>query len=126
MRVHDLDEEPLSVVVSYLPLEYAPALTRSVLRRPLHEILWEKFAVVQKHSDHAIRVARADEFLAGVLHIGLTDPVLHVRSAVRLEDGRPIRWTHNYFREDRYQYTAEVIWQPPRGRTVRKRKGKDA
>lgn len=120
MRLHELDGEPLSVVISYLPLEYAAALTRTALRKqPLHEALWEKFGIVQKHSDHAIRVARADEFVARVLHIGLTDPVLHVRSAVRLDDGRPIRWTHNYFREDRYQYVAEVIWQPPRGHTAR-------
>ena len=114
-RLHELDGEPLSVVVSYLPVAYAAALTPEALRKPLHEALWERFGVAQKHSDHAIRVARADEALARVLQIGLTDPVLHVRSAVRLDDGRPIRWTHNYFREDRYQYVAEVIWQPPRG-----------
>jgi GntR family transcriptional regulator len=97
LRLHDLDGEPLSVVVSYLPLEYAPALTRAALRKPLHESLWEKFGIVQKHSDHAIRVARADEFLARVLQIGLIGPVLHVRSAVRLDDWRPIRWTHIIF-----------------------------
>ena len=124
IRLHELENEPLSVVISYLPLEYAPALTKTALRKQLHEALWEKFGVVQKHSDHTIQVARADEFLARVLRIGLTDPVLHVRSAVRLDDGRPIRWTHNYFREDRYQYVAEVVWQPPRGQGIRKRNAK--
>ena len=117
VRVHHLKHEPLSVVISYLPLEYAPALTKAALGKPLHEALWEKFGVVQKHSDHTINIARADEFLARLLQIGLTDPMLHVQSAVKLDDGRPIRWTHNYFREGRYQYIAEVIWQPPRGRT---------
>ena len=77
VRLHVLDDEPLSVVISYLPPEFAPALTRGALRKPLHEALWEKFGVVQKHSDHTIRVARADEFLARTLQIGLTDPVLH-------------------------------------------------
>jgi DNA-binding GntR family transcriptional regulator len=28
VRIHELNKEPLSVVISYLPLEYAPALTR--------------------------------------------------------------------------------------------------
>ncbi|MBV9824157.1 MAG: GntR family transcriptional regulator [Alphaproteobacteria bacterium] len=117
MRLHELDDEPLSVVISYLPVEYASVLTQAALRKPLHESLWEHFGIAQHHSDHAIRVARADEFLARTLKVGLTDPLLHVRSAVRLDDGRPIRWTHNYFREDRYQYVAEVIWQPPRGQS---------
>jgi len=119
VRVHDMDGEPLSVVVSYLPVQYAEAVTEAAMRNPLHEALWERYGVVQKHSAHAIRVARADEFIASVLRVGMTDPVLHVRSAVRLEDGRPIRWTHNYFREDRYQYIAEVLWQPPRGSAVK-------
>lgn len=124
MRLHELEGTPLSVVISYLPGEYAAALSKEALRKPLHEALWEIFRVVQKHSDHTIRVARADGFLAHLLQIGLTDPVLHVRSAVRLDDGRPIRWTHNYFREDRYQYVAEVAWQPPRGQQTQKRRGK--
>jgi GntR family transcriptional regulator len=116
-RMHELDGEPLSVVISYLPVEYAAALTPAALRKPLHEALWEHFGIAQKHSDRAIHVARADESLARMLQIGLTDPVLHVRSAVRFDDGRPIRWTHNYLREDRYQYVAEAIWQPPRGQS---------
>jgi DNA-binding GntR family transcriptional regulator len=116
VRLHELEGEPLSVVISYLPREYAAALTKAALCKQLHEVLWEKFGVTQKRSAHTIRVARADEFLASVLRVGLTEPLLHVRSAVYLDDGRPIRWTHNYFREDRYQYVSEVIWQRPRGR----------
>ena len=65
----------------------------------------------QKRSTHTIRVARADGLVASHLGVALTDPVLHIRSLGYLEDGAPIRWTENYFREDRYEYTAEMTWK---------------
>jgi DNA-binding GntR family transcriptional regulator len=113
VRLHDLDGAPLSVVVSYLPAEIAARLTRAALRGPTHEMLWQRFALKQKRSMHALRVARADPMVASLLGIGLAEPVLRVQSSVYLDDDRPIRWTENFFREDRYEYHAEMEWPDP-------------
>ncbi|MEJ0070641.1 MAG: GntR family transcriptional regulator [Pseudomonadota bacterium] len=113
IRVNDLEGTPLSVVISYLPKAMATILTRAALRKPVHEVLWERCGLRQHRSVHKVGVARADEQVASLLKVGLTDPVLHVQSAVYLDDGAPIRWTENYFREDRYQYSAEMIWDKP-------------
>jgi hypothetical protein len=43
----------------------------------------------------------------------LTDPVLHVQSTVYLDDDRPIRWTDNYFHEEKYEYFASFDWSDP-------------
>jgi DNA-binding GntR family transcriptional regulator len=113
VRVNEVKSSPLSLVVSYLPQALAPVLTRTNLRRPLHEVIWEFCALRQKRSLHTVRVARADQMIASLLKVGLTDPVLHVQSLVFLDDNRPIRWTDNYFHEDKYEYFSELDWSDP-------------
>jgi GntR family transcriptional regulator len=116
-RLHELGGEPLSLVVSYVPPFLAKEFTRATLKeKAIYEVLWERFGLVQKKSVHTIRVARADERVASQLGIALADPVLYIRSAAHLEDGQPIRWTDNWVREDRYQYTAEMTWKKPAGK----------
>jgi DNA-binding GntR family transcriptional regulator len=118
-RLHELDGAPLSLVISYLPGFVAKGIDKAALRnKTLHELLWERFGLLQKKSMHTISIARADGAIASQLGIALTEPVLHIRSRAHLDNGRPIRWTDNYFREDRYQYAAEMNWTKPK----RKRK----
>ncbi len=117
VRVHDLDGEPLSVVVTYLPSFLAEGITRTALRSSIHEILWNRYGMRQKKSIHTIRIVRADREVASLLNTGLATPVLNIQASTYLEDGAPIRWTENYFREDRYEYVAEFLWhKPPRRR----------
>lgn len=111
VRVHMLKDEPLSAVVTYMPARYAP---RS-LRQSVHEHLWRKHGLLQKSSVHRIAVARADTVVAPLLGVAIAEPVLHVQASAYLDDGRPIRWTDNYFREERFAYQAEVEWKRPEG-----------
>lgn len=114
LRVESVVEGPISVVASWLPPAYAEGITKADLRdRSVHDLLWQKFRIRQRRSLHTVRVARADARVAGLLGVALADPVLYIQSSVRLDDGRPIRWTENWFREDRYQYTAEMQWPTP-------------
>jgi len=115
LRVHMLDGEPLSVVVSYLPGQFAAGITRKALNRSLHELLWERYGLLQKRSLHRIFVARADTEIAALLGVAIADPVLHIQSSAYLDDGTAIRWTDNYFREDRFAYLAEIDWKKPAG-----------
>jgi GntR family transcriptional regulator len=114
IRLHMLDDGPLSVVVTYLPTQYAAGITKT-LRRSLHELLWQRHGLLQKRSVHRIGVARADTMVASLLGTAIADPVLHVQASAYLDDGRPIRWTDNYFREERFSYLAEVEWKKPVG-----------
>jgi DNA-binding GntR family transcriptional regulator len=117
LRTHQLDREPLSVVQSWLPAEVSGRITPSALRgTTLHDLLYHRYGLLQRKSTHTIRVARADAQIASLLGITLADPVLYIQSSVRLDDGRPIRWTENWFREDRYQYSAEMLWKKPTGK----------
>ncbi|WP_454689086.1 GntR family transcriptional regulator [Achromobacter aloeverae] len=113
VRMHDLDGEPLSVVISYMPA-YLSRISRSAMQREtLHEIFWHDFGLKVERSVHTIRVSRADTDIAALLKIGLADPVMHIQAQTFLRGGQPIRWTENYFCEDRYEYTAEFIWDAP-------------
>jgi GntR family transcriptional regulator len=116
IRLHTLGDAPLSVVVTYMPAQYAAGITPKMLRRSVHELLWQRHGLLQKRSVHRIGVARADTMVAPLLGVGIADPVLHVQSSAYLDDGRPIRWTDNYFREERFAYLAEVKWKKPAGR----------
>ncbi len=117
IRLHALEDTPLSVVVTYMPSRYAP---RS-LRRSVHEHLWRRHGLLQKRSVHRIGVARADTMVAPLLGVAIAEPVLHVQASAYLDDGRPIRWTDNYFREERFAYQAEVEWKCPKGPRGRER-----
>lgn len=117
VRIHDLDGTPLSVVVSWLPLQLARGVTRSALaRHSLHDLLQKTSGRALKRSVHTLRVARADARIAAMLGTALNDPVLYIQSCAFFEDGSAARWTDNYFAEDRYQYTAEMQWPEPKGR----------
>jgi DNA-binding GntR family transcriptional regulator len=118
VRVHTLDGAPLSVVVTYMQAHYAPKVT---LQHSVHEFLWRRHSLLQKRSVHRIGVARADTMVAPLLGISIAEPVLHVQSCAYLDDGRPIRWTDNYFREERFAYQAEVEWKRP---AVKRNRGK--
>ena len=109
-RVHDLDGAPLSVVRSYLPAHVAAGLERSAWRQPMHDLLLERYNIRLHRSVHTLRVARAMADVASLLGIGLADPVLRIQAATYVADGSPIRWTENFFREDRYEYVAEMDW----------------
>ena len=113
VRVHTLDGAPLSVVVTYMQARYAP---KAILRQSVHEFLWQRHGLLQKRSVHRIGVARTDTMVAPLLGVSIAEPVLHVQSCAYLEDGRPIRWTDNYFREERFAYQAEVEWKRPAGK----------
>jgi GntR family transcriptional regulator len=112
VRMNYLDGEPLSVVESYLP-EVMHRAADEFAHRSLHDIMWHDFDLRIAKSIHTVVVGRAEPHVAEMLGIGLGAPVMHVRANTFLQDGRPIRWTDNYFREDRYQYTAEFFWSPP-------------
>lgn len=109
VRLHMLEDEPLSVVITYMPARYAP----KSLKQSVHEFLWQRHGLLQKRSVHRIGMARADTMVAPLLGVGIADPVLHVQASAFLDDGRPIRWTDNYFREERFAYQAEVEWKRP-------------
>ncbi len=113
VRVHALEGRPISVVDSYLPARLGAAFKRSDLRRPMQALLRERYGLRLHRSVHAIRVARADVDVARALGIALADPVLQIQSSVYLADGSPIRWTDNHFREDAYEYVAEMRWRDP-------------
>lgn len=113
VRVHTLEGAPLSVVVTYMPARYAPT---AALRQSVHEFLWRRHGLLQKRSVHRIGVARADTTVAPLLGVAIAEPVLHVQSCAYLDDGQPIRWTDNYFREERFAYQAEVEWKRPAGK----------
>ena len=113
VRVHTLERGPLSVVDSFMPVDIGGAFSRADLKHPVHELLWRRFGLRQARSVHAIRVARADIDVAGLLDVALAAPVLRVESRVYLSDGSPIRWVENSFREDQYEYVAQVHWPPP-------------
>ena len=117
VRIHTLEGKPLSVVDSYLPVHLGRALTRTALRQPMNELLWERFGIRPKRSVHTLRVARADVDIASMLGIALADPVLRIQASAFLSDGKPIRWTDNYFREDQYEYVAEIEWPDPAARS---------
>lgn len=110
VRLYTLGSTPLSVVDSYMPAHLGEAFDKTDLQQPMHQLLWDRFGLQLDRSVHAVRVGCADVAIASMLGIALADPVLRIQSSVYLADGTPIRWTENSFREDQYEYMAEMNW----------------
>jgi GntR family transcriptional regulator len=114
VRIHELNGVAVSVVISYLPGELDAIVTAKDLETTtMHELLWRKGRLHLEKSVHTIRIVRADEKVATLLRVSLAEPVLHVQAEAYLDTGRPIWVTDNYFREDSYEYRAEMFWSPP-------------
>ena len=114
VRIHELSGVAVSVVISYLPGELDAIIAAKDLETTtMHELLWRKVHLKLEKSVHTIRIVRADEKIAPLLHVSLAEPVLHIQAEAYLDTGRPIWITDNYFREDSYEYRAEMLWGPP-------------
>ena len=56
---------------------------------------------------------RSRQGALATLMVGSGDPYCSLVNLASHPDGSPILWVENSFREDQYEYVAEVHWPPP-------------
>jgi GntR family transcriptional regulator len=104
-RVRFLDEQPVSVDVTWLPTRLGERLAPDELAtRDIFLILENDLGTPLGHADLAIDAASADAEVAALLDIAPASPVLHIERLTHDRDGHPIDYEHLHCRSDIFQY----------------------
>lgn len=107
-RVRSLEQRPVSLDVSYFPIDIGARLLREDLAGDIFPLLETRCGVVLGRAEVSIEAVRCDAATAGDLALAPGEPVLHVRRLTWSSGGRPIDYEHLYCRGDAWQYRVEL------------------
>lgn len=108
-RVRYLNRAPVSLDVSYFPLEIGQRLLEEDLQtRDIFDILENDYALPLGAADLVIDAAVSDEKLSRLLGVEEGCPILRIERLTRTVDGRPIDYEHLFYIGDAYQYRLRV------------------
>lgn len=108
-RVRMVSEEPLTLMLNYLPSRLVPGLGEKMARREsLYEVLEKDFGLVAARAIDLVETRTATDEEAKRLRIEHWAPLLCVMRVSYLEDGRPLEVGLAISRGDRYRYRVEL------------------
>lgn len=108
-RLRYLNDKPLSVDISYFPVELGRRLKECDLdNSDVFVLLENRLGVELGLADIKIRMTLADKRIATALQIDETAPVLHLTRLTSTTDGDPIDFEYIYGRGDAYQFRVTV------------------
>lgn len=107
-RLRYLNREPISVDVSYFPLDIGQRLIQEDLAtRDIFVILENDYGLNLTHADLQIEAICADEFLARQLGIAEGAPLLRMERMTHAGE-TPVDFEYLYYRGDAFQYRLRI------------------
>lgn len=108
-RLRYLNREPISLDVTYLPVDIGQRVIKEDLAtRDIFLILENEYGCGLGAADLQIEAALADETLARALQIEEGAPVLRIERLTHTAEGRPVDYEHLYYRGDAFQYRLTI------------------
>lgn len=108
-RVRLLDGQPLSVDLTWLPLDLGDRVAGADLEgRDIFVMLEQDFATPLGHADLALDARPAPAGIAESLGVDSGSPVLHVERLTHDRRGRPIDYENLYCRSDNFQFRLRI------------------
>lgn len=108
-RLRLIYEEPLTLMVNYLPARLVPGFEQKASRREsLYETLLKDYGLAATRAVDVVETRSATDEEAKRLRIDPWDPLLCVTRVSYLADGRPLEVGLAISRGDRYQYRVEL------------------
>lgn len=108
-RLRMISEEPLTLMLNYLPARLVPGLGEKMERREsLYEVLEKDYGLVAARAIDLVETRTATDEEAKRLRIEHWAPLLCVTRVSYLEDGRPLEVGLAISRGDRYRYRVEL------------------
>jgi GntR family transcriptional regulator len=112
-RVRYVNDEPIVLVTTYLPLSLCPKLVETDLtHRSLYDYLQEEYNLVIARGRRILQAIVATEYEARLLEISEGAPLISLQSVSHLEDGTPLEYYHALHRGDRSMFEVELIRAP--------------
>lgn len=115
-RLRFIDEEPIQLVTTYIPLKvYPPLATVDLSNRSLYEYLEKEGGIILTRGHRYIEAVLANENEAALLEIEGGAPLLMLDSVSYVEDGQPVEYYHALHRGDRSRFEVELIRRRDQG-----------
>ena len=109
-RVRFLDNEPVSLDISYLLPALGQRLEREdLVHRDIFSILEHDYGLALAWADLDIDAAAATAPLAGPLLIDIGSPILRVERLTHTRDGQPVDFEYLYCRPDNFRFRLRVL-----------------
>lgn len=109
-RLRYVEETPLLVVTSYLPVSLVPELTATVLvSRGLHQVLREDFGITPARAVRTFEALPATSEDAQLLQIAVGAPIQHIESVVYDAVGTAVEYFIARHRGDRTKLQVEIV-----------------
>lgn len=110
LRLRSINEEPIQVTTSYIPLEICPALaTVDLTNRSLYEFMETECGVFIARGRRYVEAVLANETEAALLGIERGAPLLMLDSVSFSETGQAVEYYHAVHRGDRSRFEVELL-----------------
>jgi GntR family transcriptional regulator len=110
LRLRFINEEPIQLVATFIPVEICPTLANvDLTNRSLYEYLETEGGVVIAKGHRFIEAVLANESEAALLGIEHGAPLLMLDSISFSENDRPIEYYHALHRGDRSRFEVELL-----------------
>lgn len=108
-RLRFLDRSPISVDISYLPVDIGQRLAKADLAsRDIFLIMENDLGIALGNADLVIEASGADERLAKLLKVNRKAPLLRIERLTYDRNGRPIDFEYLFYRGDAFRYRLSV------------------
>jgi len=109
-RLRNIDKEPFSFTVNYLPLAIGKRIrAKDLYSVPLLRILQEDLKIPIVRARETIEAAPADPEVAQKLGIPVLYPVMHMKRVMFTTGDRPFELVETYYRADKYHYSVNLV-----------------
>jgi len=110
-RLHFVDDEPIALGRSHLPVELASVVWTEVEHQPIYSILESTTGLAVTRADLAIRAQEADRSLASALNVKRGAALLVMERTSYFADGRCCDRTTFYIRPERYAFVLSGVFK---------------
>jgi GntR family transcriptional regulator len=108
-RIRCLDDVPVAIEQSRIPLRYAPSLpTIDFATSSLYEEL-RRAGTIPSYANYTLQAISANATRARQLEIGVGVPLLMASATTHDRNGRPIELSRSMFRGDRYRFRTTLF-----------------
>ncbi len=111
-RLRFINDEPIVVVTTYIPLDvYPPLATVDLTNRSLYDFLEKEGGIFITRGRRYIEAVLANENEAALLEVEPGAPLMMLDSVSYTESGQPIEYYHALHRGDRSRFEVDLVRQ---------------
>lgn len=104
-RVRFIEDNPITVEETWMPLKLFPDLTYEVMRNSKYDYIEKQKGLVIDRSEQEIVPILPPEDVAGLLGIDSSQPIIEKRTRGYLLDGTVFEYSCNFFKTTDYKFT---------------------